>query len=66
MMALIAKTQRKRLVYGEAIARMCQLSLAWLDRAGLFHTTPDERTFEIEWRDVVDDLTPSPTGRGPG
>jgi hypothetical protein len=56
MMALIAKTQRKRLTYGQAIARMCELSLAWLDRAGLFHTHPDQRQVEIEWSDVITDL----------
>jgi hypothetical protein len=75
MMALIAKTQRKRLTYGQAIARMCELSLSWLDRAGLFATYPDERQVEIEWSDVISDLTsdshepkedhsPSRTGRG--
>jgi hypothetical protein len=77
MMALIAKTERKRLTYGQAIARMCELSLAWLDRAGMFHTHPDERQIEIEWADVLSDLTsdplekkqehsPSPPGRGRG
>jgi hypothetical protein len=73
MMALLAKTQRKRLTYGQAIARMCELSLAWLDRAGLFPTSPDERQVEIEWSDVLSDLTPetardltpSPTARDP-
>jgi hypothetical protein len=25
------------------------LSLAWLDHAGLFATTPDERRIEIHW-----------------
>lgn len=49
MMALLAKTQRKRLAYGAAIQRMCELSLAWLDKAGLFHTTPGERRIEIHW-----------------
>lgn len=43
MMALLTRTERKRSLYGEAVARMCELSLAWLDRAGLFHTSPDER-----------------------
>src|SRR5687767_346493 len=43
LMALLAKTERKRTAYGRAIEQMCELSLAWLDRAGLFRTSPDER-----------------------
>ena len=46
---LLAKTERKRTCYGSAIQRMCELALAWLDRAGLFHTTPDERRIELHW-----------------
>ena len=49
MIALLARTQRKRITYGGGIARMCELALAWLDRAGLFHTTPGERQIEIHW-----------------
>ena len=49
MLALLAKTERKRTCYGGAIQRMCELALAWLDRAGLFHTTPEERRVELHW-----------------
>ena len=49
MLALLAKTERKRTAYGPAIEQMCELALAWLDRAGLFRTTPDERRVEIHW-----------------
>ena len=49
LLALLAKTEKKRTTYGAAIAQMCELSLAWLDRAGLFRTTPDERRVEIHW-----------------
>jgi hypothetical protein len=49
MLALLAKTERKRTTYGQGIARMCELALAWLDRAGLFETTPQERRVEIHW-----------------
>jgi hypothetical protein len=49
MMALLARTQRKQITYGGGIARICELALAWLDRAGLFPTTPDERQIEIHW-----------------
>jgi hypothetical protein len=53
MLALLAKTERKRTTYGQAIARMCELSLAWLDRAGLFHTSPDERRVAIHWPNPI-------------
>ncbi len=49
MIALLAKTQRKRTTFGQAIARMCELALGWLDCAGLFPTTPEERHVEIVW-----------------
>ncbi|MDQ3441634.1 MAG: phage portal protein, partial [Planctomycetota bacterium] len=49
MQALLAKTDKKRTTYGAAIARMCELALAWLDVAGVFPTTPDERRVEISW-----------------
>jgi hypothetical protein len=28
---------------------MCELALKWLDIAGLFPTTPDERRIELSW-----------------
>jgi hypothetical protein len=49
MLALLAKTERKRTTYGNGILRICELALAWLDKAGLFPTAPDERQFEINW-----------------
>ncbi|HEX8342779.1 MAG TPA: phage portal protein [Tepidisphaeraceae bacterium] len=49
MMALLSRTERKRGTYGIAIAQMCELALAWLDHAGLFPTTPDERGIDIYW-----------------
>jgi hypothetical protein len=49
MLALLAKTERKRTAYGTAIEQMCELALAWLDCAGLFPTTPEERRVEIHW-----------------
>jgi hypothetical protein len=55
LMALLAKTERKRSIFGDAIARMCELSLAWLDRAGVFHTTPDERRVEVRWPNLLPD-----------
>jgi hypothetical protein len=49
LLALLAKTDRKRTSYGRGIERMCELALAWLDRAGVFHTTPAERRVELHW-----------------
>jgi hypothetical protein len=49
LQALLAKTEKKRTTYGAAIQQLCELSLAWLDRAGLFPTTPDERRVELNW-----------------
>ena len=43
LQALIAKTEKRRTCYGMAIGQMCELALAWLDRAGLFATMPEER-----------------------
>jgi hypothetical protein len=49
MLALLAKTERKRTAYSTAIEQMCEMALDWLDRAGLFSTTPEERRVEIHW-----------------
>lgn len=49
LQALISRTERKRTTYGIAIASLCELALAWLDRAGLFHTTEQERRINITW-----------------
>jgi hypothetical protein len=49
MQALLAKTEKKRTTYGGAISRMCELAMAWLDVAGVFRTTPEERRIEINW-----------------
>ena len=53
LLALLARTERKRATYGSAVARLCELSLAWLDRAGLFATAPAERRVEIRWPDPI-------------
>jgi hypothetical protein len=46
---LLAKTQRKRLTYGEGIARIADLALDWLDRTGVLPTRPSERRIELHW-----------------
>jgi hypothetical protein len=49
LLALLAKTDRKRTTYGRGIERICELSLAWLDRAGVFPTSEQERRVELHW-----------------
>jgi len=49
LLALLSKTERKRTTYGAGVRRMLALSLAWLDRAGLFPTTPEERAVDLHW-----------------
>jgi len=49
MQALLAKTEKKRTTYGAGISQICTLALEWLDRAGLFPTSPGERQIEIHW-----------------
>ncbi|MDB5326467.1 MAG: Phage portal protein Gp6-like, partial [Phycisphaerales bacterium] len=49
MMALLSRTERKRTTYGTAIAQLCELTLAWLDHAGLLATLADERGIQIHW-----------------
>ncbi|HLL87686.1 MAG TPA: phage portal protein [Tepidisphaeraceae bacterium] len=53
MQTLLAKTEKKRTTYGAAIERMCELALAWLDVAGAFTTTSDERKVELSWPSPV-------------
>jgi len=49
LQALLSKTDKKRTTYGAAIEQICELALAWLDRAGVFKTTPEERRVELNW-----------------
>jgi hypothetical protein len=49
LQALLNRTEKKRTTYGAAIERICELSLAWLDAAGVLATTADERRIEINW-----------------
>jgi hypothetical protein len=55
MMSLLAKTERKRTTYGQAICRMCELAMAWLDQAGLFPSSAEERKFTINWPGILPD-----------
>ena len=53
MMALLARTERRRVTYGVAITQLCELALAWLDHAGLLATTADDRQVQIHWPSPV-------------
>lgn len=53
LLSLLARTERKRATYGGGIARLCELALAWLDRAGVFPTTEDERQIDIQWPNPI-------------
>ncbi len=55
LLALLSKTDKKRTLYGAGIERMCELALKWLDAAGVFATSPEERRVELNW--------PSPAAR---
>lgn len=46
---LLARTARKRLTYGEGLARLAELALAWLDRRGVLRTRPEDRRIEVHW-----------------
>lgn len=49
LLSALGRTERKRLTYGAALGRMCELALAWLDHGGLFATEPAERGVRIHW-----------------
>jgi hypothetical protein len=49
MLALLAKTEKKRTTYGNGIRRLCELSLQWLDAAGVFTTSVEERRIDLHW-----------------
>jgi hypothetical protein len=49
LLALLSKTDKKRTLYGAGIERMCELALKWLDAAGVFKTSPEERRVELSW-----------------
>jgi len=53
MMALLARTERRRVTYGVAMTQLCELALAWLDHAGLFRTSEDDRQVQIHWPSPV-------------
>ena len=49
LFALLSKTDRKRTTYGNGLQRVCELALAWLDHAGAYRTSREERQVDIHW-----------------
>ena len=49
LISLLARTEKKRTTYGLGVQRMIELALAWLDAAGVFKTTEEERRVELHW-----------------
>lgn len=56
LQGLIARTQRKRVIYGRLIAQICRLIFAALDARGDLRTDLAERAVQVQWPEM---LTPS-------
>jgi hypothetical protein len=53
LMGTIAKVKRKRITYGQGIARLCGLILHALHVHGIYHTRPSDRAVDIVWGDPL-------------
>jgi hypothetical protein len=53
LMGLLAKTQRKRVAYGRAMARICELALTALNNAGVLATSASDRGVVLHWPDPL-------------
>ncbi len=49
LMGLLAKTQRRRITYGNGIERLCELLLHAADVTGVLPNHPDDRRVRIDW-----------------
>ena len=49
LLALLSRTDKKRVLYGRGIQRICELALHWLDATGLFPNHPSERGVDLHW-----------------
>lgn len=47
LMGMLSKTDRKRFTYGEGLKKICSMVLEILDRAGIYKTSPAERTMDV-------------------
>jgi hypothetical protein len=50
---LLSRTSRKRLSYGTGLEQIAELALAWLDKAGIFKTSTQDRRIEIHWPNIL-------------
>lgn len=57
LMAVLAKTARKRVTYGGGISRMCDLILTALNETGIFKTDPRDRAVRLIWPDPLPEDT---------
>jgi hypothetical protein len=53
LQGLIARTTRKRMIYGRVIAQMCKLILLALDTQDRFATQPSERQVQVQWPEML-------------
>ena len=53
LMGVLAKTARKRVTYGQGMARVCELVLRALDAAGVLATAEGERGVRLSWPDPL-------------
>jgi len=57
MMGLLARTEKKRLTYGQGIERLCELILHALDVTGVMPTTREERRVRLHWQSPIPENT---------
>ncbi len=57
MMGLLARTEKKRLTYGQGIEKLCELMLHALDVTGVLRTDPDERRVRLHWQTPIPENT---------
>jgi hypothetical protein len=53
LQGLIARTSRKRVIYGRLIAQVCRLLLMALDTRGVHRTQPGERSVQVQWPEML-------------
>jgi len=53
LMGLLARTEKKRVTYGNGIQRLCELILHAADVTGVLPNTPDERGVRIDWASPI-------------
>ena len=55
LMGLLARTEKKRVTYGQGIQRICELALHAADVQGMLPNAPHERDVRIDWPDPIPD-----------